>query len=90
MSVLSWRKQGRQIIMALTLFLYARYLVWRGLYTLNTDDWPGLLISWTVLLAEVYGFGQLMFFSFQAWNPLTRKAPPLTTYRTVDLFVTVV
>jgi cellulose synthase (UDP-forming) len=89
-SVLSWRKRGHQIILALTLFLYARYLLWRGLYTLNTGDWPSLLISWTVLLAEAYGFGQLMFFSFQAWNPLKRESPPIKTYRTVDLFVTVV
>ena len=29
-SLLSWRKKGRQIILALTLFLYVRYLLWRG------------------------------------------------------------
>jgi cellulose synthase (UDP-forming) len=89
-SVLSWRKRGRQVILALTLFLYARYLLWRGIYTLNTADWPSLLISWTVLLAEAYGLFQLMFFTFQAWNPLERESPPIKTYRTVDIFVTVV
>ena len=76
--------------MALTLFLYVRYLVWRGLYTLNTDDWAGLMISSMVLLAEVYGLVQLMFFTFQAWRPLERQSPPITTYPTVDVFVTVV
>jgi cellulose synthase (UDP-forming) len=88
-SLLSWRKRGRQVILALTLFLYVRYLMWRGLYTLNTIDWPGLVISGTVLLAEAYGLFQLVFFTFQAWRPLERESPPIKTYRTVDVFVTV-
>lgn len=89
-SVLSWRSRGRQIILALTLFLYARYLVWRGVYTLNMDDWTSALISGTVLLAEAYGLFQFMFFTVQAWNPLHREPQPITTYRTADVFVTVV
>jgi hypothetical protein len=47
--LLSWREKGRQVILALTLFSFARYLLWSGLYTLNTDDWPSLLMSWTVI-----------------------------------------
>jgi cellulose synthase (UDP-forming) len=43
-----------------------------------------------VLLAEMYGLVQLMFFTFQAWKPLERKSPPIKAYRTVDVFVTVV
>jgi cellulose synthase (UDP-forming) len=89
-SLLSWRKKGRQIILALTLFLYVRYLLWRGVYTLNIDDWAGLGISSLVLLAEAYGLVQLMFFTFQAWRPLERQSPPITTYPTVDVLVTVV
>ena len=89
-SLLSWRKKGRQIILALTLLLYVRYLVWRGVYTLNMDDWAGLAISATVFLAEAYGLVQLMFFTFQAWRPLERQSPPVKTFRTVDVFVTVV
>jgi len=89
-SLLSWRKKGRQVILALTLFLYVRYLVWRGFYTLNTDDWAGLLISSMVLLAEAYGLVQLMFFTFQAWRPLERQSLPIKTYPPVDVFVTVV
>jgi hypothetical protein len=58
-SLLSWRKRGRQIILVLTLFLYTRYLVWRGLYTLNTGDWSSLLVSWTVYTAELYAFIQV-------------------------------
>ena len=47
-SMLSWRKKGRQIILVLTLILYTRYLFWRGVYTLNTEDWTSTLVSWTV------------------------------------------
>ncbi len=89
-SLLSWKNRGRQIILALTLFLYARYLLWRGLYTLNTGDWPSMVISGTVLLAEGYGLLQLMFFTFQAWKPVERQPPAVTTPRTVDILVTVV
>lgn len=89
-SLLSWRKSGRQVILALTLFLYVRYLLWRGLYTLNTADWPSLIISGIVLLAEAYGLFQLIFFTFQAWRPVERQSPAIRTYRTVDVFVTVV
>ena len=89
-SLLSWRGKGRQAMLGLTLFLYARYLLWRGLYTLNTDDWAGTVMSGTLLLAEVYGLIQFIFFTVQAWNPIERKAQPILTYRTVDIFVTVV
>ena len=89
-SLLSWRKQGRQIILVLTLLLYTRYLVWRGLYTLNTADWSSLLVSWTVYTAELYAFIQVLLFAYHAWSPLERKAVRLTSYPTVDIFVTVV
>jgi cellulose synthase (UDP-forming) len=89
-SLLSWRKQGRQIILVLTLLLYARYLVWRGLYTLNTDDWSSLLVSGTVYAVEIYAFIQVLLFAYHAWSPLERKPVRLTHYPTVDVFITVV
>jgi len=89
-SLLSWRKKGHQVILALTLFLYARYLLWRGLYTLNTGDWTSLLVSWTVYTAEVYAFVQILLFAYHAWSPLERQPVPLRRYPTVDIFVTVV
>ncbi|MBI3807122.1 MAG: glycosyltransferase [Nitrospirae bacterium] len=89
-SVLSWRKRGHQVILALTLFLYARYLLWRGLYTLNTDDWVSLLASWTVYTAEAYAFVQILLFAYHAWSPLERQPVPLCRYPHVDIFVTVV
>ena len=89
-SVLSWRKRGHQVILALTLFLYARYLLWRGLYTLNTGDWESLLVSWTVYTAEAYAFVQILLFAYHAWSPLDRQPEPLRSYPIVDIFVTVV
>jgi len=88
--ILGLKGKGRQAMLGLTLFLYVRYLLWRGLYTLNTDDLAGTLISVTLLLAEVYGLIQFVFFTIQAWNPIEREAQPIVTYRTVDIFVTVV
>ncbi len=75
-SLLSWRRRGRQALLALTLFLYARYLLWRGVYTLNTEDWTGTVISGTLLLAEIYGLVQFMFFTVQAWSPTRREPKP--------------
>ena len=89
-SLLSWKKRGHQVILALTLFLYARYLLWRGLYTLNTGDWPSLLVSWTVYTAEAYAFVQIVLFAYHAWSPLERQPVPLCRYPHVDIFVTVV
>jgi cellulose synthase (UDP-forming) len=89
-SLLSWKKRGHQVILALTLFLYARYLLWRGLYTLNTSDWTSLLASWTVYTAEAYAFVQILLFAYHAWSPLERQPVPLRSYPIVDIFVTVV
>ncbi len=89
-SLLSWKKQGRQVILVLTLLLYARYLAWRGLYTLNSDDWVSLFVSGMVYAAEMYAFIQVMLFAYHAWDPLERKSVPLTGYPTVDIFVPIV
>jgi cellulose synthase (UDP-forming) len=89
-SLLSWRKRGQQIIIALTLFLYGRYLLWRGLYTLNANDWASLLLSLAVYAAEAYAFVQVVLFAYHGWSPLNRKPVRVRTYPTVDIFVTVV
>lgn len=89
-SLLSWKKTGRQVILALTLFLYTRYLFWRGVYTLNTEDWTSFFVSWTVYSAEIYAFVQIVLFAYHAWSPLERQPIHLRAYPTVDIFVTVV
>ncbi|MEC4890371.1 MAG: glycosyltransferase [Nitrospira sp.] len=80
-------------VLGLSLFLYLRYLVWRGLYTIPSDDLASLSIGWIVYLAELYGFCQFAFFTYQSWSPLERQPVPLTAYPivpTVDMMVTVV
>lgn len=88
--VLSGQHRAHHVIVCGTLLLYAQYMLWRGFYTLNTDTWEEALISWTVYLAEAYGFIQLCFFAFQVWKTQDRKAPAIHTYRTVDIYVPIV
>ena len=87
--LLSWRDKGRQAVLGLCLFLHIRDMVWRGLYTLNSDDVVSTMISWTVYLAEAYGLFQFFFFSYQAWSPLKRQPLPIKDIPTVDILVTV-
>ena len=87
---LSWVGKGRKIILALTLLLYARYMLWRGLYTLNTEDLANAVVSWVVYSAEAYGLLQFIFFLYQAWAPNDRTCTQTRHRPTVDLFITVV
>ncbi|TKB55074.1 MAG: glycosyltransferase, partial [Nitrospira sp.] len=84
------QNRGRKLMLTLSLFLYARYMVWRLLYTIPTDDPASLALGSVVYLAELYGLCQFCFFSYQSWSPTERTAAPITTYRTVDIMVTVV
>jgi cellulose synthase (UDP-forming) len=86
----SWRGTGRPLIIGVTLLLYARYMFWRGYYTLNTDSWVEGVISASVFLAEGYGVVQLLFFAYQAWNSGKTTSAPIQRYRSVDIFVPVV
>ncbi len=88
--VLSWQRRAQQAIVCGTLLLYAQYMIWRGLYTLNTGTWDEALISSTIYLAEAYGFAQLSFFAFQVWSIQEWPTPAIRTYRTVDILVPVV
>jgi cellulose synthase (UDP-forming) len=85
-----WKGIGRQVIVVLTVLLYARYIVWRGAYTINTEDLSSLLLGWSVYLAELYAFVQILLLAYHTWNPLERTPVALTQYPTVDIFVTVV
>lgn len=79
------------VIVALSVALSLRYLVWRGLYTLNTADPLSLGLSLAVFAAELYGFGGTLFFYLQVSNPMTRTVPPFDSDRcpSVDVFVTI-
>ena len=84
------QNRGRKLMLTLSLFLYARYMVWRLLYTIPTDDLASMALGSVVYLAELYGLCQFCFFTYQSWSPTERTAAPITTYRTVDIMVTVV
>jgi cellulose synthase (UDP-forming) len=84
------KEQGRRWVLALSLFLYVRYMVWRALYTIPTDDVSSMIVGWIVYLAELYGLCQFFFFTYQSWSPTNRHPAPITTYPTVDIMVTVV
>lgn len=84
------QNRGRRWVLGLSLLLYLRYIVWRALYTLPTDDLSSMIIGGTVYLAELYGLSQFLFFTYQSWSPTDRHPVPITTYPTVDIMVTVV
>jgi cellulose synthase (UDP-forming) len=84
------QNRGRRWVLTLSLFLYARYIVWRLLYTIPTDDVASMVVGWITYLAELYGLCQFCFFTYQSWSPTERQPAPITKYPTVDIMVTVV
>jgi cellulose synthase (UDP-forming) len=84
------QNRGRKLMLTLSLFLYARYMLWRLLYTIPTDDVATIALGSVVYLAELYGLCQFCFFTYQSWSPTERTPAPITTYPTVDIMVTVV
>ena len=84
------KEQGRRWVLSLSLLLYIRYMVWRVLYTLPTEDTSSMVVGWIVYLAELYGLCQFCFFTYQSWSPTNRQPAPIRTYPTVDIVVTVV
>jgi len=84
------KEQGRRWVLSLSLFLYLRYIVWRALYTLPTEDPGSMIVGGIVYLAELYGLCQFCFFTYQSWSPTDRPPAPITNYPTVDIMVTVV
>jgi len=83
--------QVKWAVVVLGLFLGLRYLYWRGLYTLNTEDTLSTSISWILYLAEIYGFLALVLFYVQVVKPTIRSAisPKEEELPIVDIFVTV-
>jgi len=82
------RRRLKQAAMVVSLALYAGYLVYRALYTLNPDAFVFAVLVW---LAEVHGGLSLWFYYFQLWAPRGRRVPTLAagdTPFTVDVFIT--
>jgi cellulose synthase (UDP-forming) len=84
------RERLRWVAVGIGFLLTARYLYWRVAYTLNTSDLPSLIISGTILAAEIYGFGATLLFYFQVATPTVRSSvlPEHQDLPMVDVFVT--
>ena len=86
----AWFTARRKFILSALLFLCAQYMLWRGLYTLNTDSPAGIAVSGTVYLAELYNLVHIGFFVYQAWDSVERGTPPMKSAPTVDILVPIV
>lgn len=64
---------------------YFAYLVYRTLYTINTD---AIVFSVLVYFAEVHGFFSLVFYFHQVWDLRKRVPPPPQDGVTIDVFIT--
>jgi cellulose synthase/poly-beta-1,6-N-acetylglucosamine synthase-like glycosyltransferase len=67
------------------LAVYAAYLVYRALFTINTN---ALTFSLLVYFAELHGFLSLFFYFFQTWELRGRTVVPPPDYISVDVFIT--
>jgi cellulose synthase (UDP-forming) len=79
------RRRARQTVSVVGLLVYASYLVYRALYTINFD---ALTFSLLVYFAELHGFFSLFFYVHGTWALRARRVVPPSHELTVDLFVT--
>jgi cellulose synthase (UDP-forming) len=89
--LLSRAERFKGLVIFLSILISINYIMWRGLFTLNTVDWLGLGISLTLLGAEVFGLIQSVLFYYQSSKPTSRVLPPGSeTYQpSVDILVTI-
>jgi cellulose synthase (UDP-forming) len=83
-------RRARTGLLFLAFLVQVRYLLWRGLFTLDTATSVGLAVTGTLFVAELYGLLQNLFFYHQATNPHERTPPEPARYPTVDIFVPIV
>lgn len=90
-SIFSRIRRLKIVVVSLSAIITIIYILWRGIYTLNTQDRIGLLISLAVYLAELYGFIQYILFHYQSARP-TDPVPPViedADLPTVDILITI-
>ncbi|NWF52014.1 MAG: glycosyltransferase, partial [Nitrospirae bacterium] len=73
-----------QTIIIITLLVYAYYLYYRIIYTINPD---AIIVSILFFGAEFHGFIALFLYFFQMWYPLKRTTPPPPPGMTVDFYI---
>ena len=76
-------------VLILSGIISIRYILWRGIYTLNMQDRIGLSISLVVFLAEAYGFIQYLLFHYQSLRPTDPVPQPIddSSAPTVDMLI---
>lgn len=79
------RRRVNKTVAVLGVAVYAGYLVYRTLFTINPN---ALVFSLLVYAAEVHGFFALCFYFFQTWELRGRTVPTPPDDLTVDVFVT--
>jgi cellulose synthase (UDP-forming) len=77
------------LVLTVSILLSTRYLIWRGLFTLNRATPLGFTISLILLFAEIYGFIQILFFFIQVVHPTDRIPPKVADKElpVVDIFI---
>ena len=87
-----WRgRQTTLLLMALSLTVSLRYLVWRATETLPQSGWPEQVLAGGLLLAEFYAVAMLLLGYLQTAWPLGRAPVPLpddtALWPSVDVFI---
>ncbi|MDP6762511.1 MAG: glycosyltransferase [Planctomycetota bacterium] len=80
-------KKLRQGLMVTCSLICTFYIVYRGLYTLNTGSWYATGASWLLYLAEIWGCVSLVLFFMQVWDPEEPPEQPPLEDAEVDVFV---
>ncbi len=80
---------SKKLLVLLSLFLTFRYLTWRALYTLNYASRTSLILSIILLLAEIYGFIQIILFFLQSSKTTNPIAPQINIedLPSIDVFI---
>jgi cellulose synthase (UDP-forming) len=79
------RRRLVQAVSVIALCTYAAYLVYRAVYTINTN---ALTFSLLVYFAEVHGFFSLFLFFHEVWHLRRRRVVTPPAGLKVDVFVT--
>src|SRR3989304_9121101 len=79
--------RSRQIAVPLSIGLALRYILWRAVFTLNQATVLEAVLSYTLLLAEMYGLSYLMVFYIQCWKRPDRVESPPVPERTPSVHV---
>jgi cellulose synthase (UDP-forming) len=89
--LLARSERFKGLVIFINILISLNYILWRGLFTLNTVDQLSLWMSITLLVAECYGIAQNLLFHYQSANPTTRELPAGAEDYTpmVDILITI-